>query len=134
MYRFHIFSDLVQKFESESERILAVILDRQAKKWFKPAKGQFQIFYKSGTDHLEYQPDFVAETYAAIYMFEPKAKNQMRDADVLAKRDAAVKWCQHASAHALTCGGKPWKYVLIPHDVVAENMTLAGLTRQFAEK
>ena len=55
-------------------------------------------------------------------------------ADVLAKRDAAVKWCQHASAHALTCGGKPWKYVLIPHDVVAENMTLAGLTRQFAEK
>jgi len=43
----------VQKFHSESERILAVILDREAEKWFKPAKGQFLIFYKSGADHPE---------------------------------------------------------------------------------
>ena len=52
----------VQKFQSDAERRLAVILERDAQKWFKPAKGQFQIFYKSGADHLEYQPDFVAET------------------------------------------------------------------------
>ncbi|MDF1659670.1 MAG: DEAD/DEAH box helicase family protein, partial [Verrucomicrobiales bacterium] len=65
----------VQKFDSEAERILAVILDREAEKWFKPAKGQFQIFYKLGAEHPEYQPDFVAETKDAIYMLEPKAKN-----------------------------------------------------------
>jgi type III restriction enzyme len=124
----------VEKFQSEAERILAVILDREAKKWFKPAKGQFQIFYKSGADHPEYQPDFVAETDGAIYMLEPKAKSQMGDADVLAKRDAAVKWCQQASAHAATCGGKPWKYALIPHDVIAGNMTLSGLASQFGGK
>ena len=122
----------VQKFHADAERILAVILDRESKKWFKPAKGQFQIFYKSGADHPEYQPDFVAETDAAIYMLEPKAKNQMGDADVLAKRDAAVKWCRHASTHAATCGGKPWQYALIPHDAIAENMTLTGLASQFA--
>jgi len=122
----------VQKFQSEAERILAVILDREAKKWFKPAKGQFQIFYKSGADHLEYQPDFVAENESAIHMLEPKAKNQMGDADVLAKRDAAVRWCEQASAHAATCNGKPWKYALIPHDVIAGNMTLAGLVKQFS--
>lgn len=121
----------VQKFHAEAERILAVILDRESKKWFKPAKGQFQIFYKSGADHPEYQPDFVAETDSAIYMLEPKAKNQMRDADVLAKQDAAVQWCRHASTHTATCGGKPWQYVLIPHDAIAENMTLAGLIAQF---
>ncbi len=120
-----------QKFHSESERVLAVILDRESKKWFKPAKGQFQIFYKSGADHPEYQPDFVAETDDAIYMFEPKAKNKITDPDVLAKQDAAVKWCQHASAHAATCGGKSWKYALIPHDVIAENITLSGLIAQF---
>jgi type III restriction enzyme len=33
----------VQKFDSNSERKLAVILEREASKWFKPAKGQFQI-------------------------------------------------------------------------------------------
>jgi type III restriction enzyme len=40
----------VQKFQSEPERILAVILDREAEKWFRPAKGQFQIFYKISGD------------------------------------------------------------------------------------
>ena len=69
----------VQKFDSDAERKLAVILERDAVKWFKPAKGQFQIFYRHGADHLEYQPDFVAETADTIYMLEPKASNQMED-------------------------------------------------------
>jgi len=117
----------VQKFQSDPERQLAVILDRESEKWFKPANGQFQIFYKLGADHREYQPDFVAESKDYIYMLEPKAANHMNDADVLAKRDAAVKWCEQASDYAASYDGKPWKYVLIPHDVIAENMTLAGL-------
>jgi type III restriction enzyme len=28
-------------------------------------------------------------------------------------------------------GGKPWRYVLIPHDAIAENITLEGLLRLF---
>lgn len=120
-----------QKFHSEAERKLAVILEREATKWFKPAKGQFQIFYKNGADHLEYQPDFVAETSDTIFMLEPKARNQMDDAEVIAKKDAAVQWCQHASAHAASYGGKPWRYVIIPHDVIAENMTVKGLADKF---
>ncbi len=124
----------VQKFQSEAERRLAVILERESDKWFKPTKGQFQIFYKSGADHLEYQPDFVAETTGHIYMLEPKAKNEMNAADVIAKRDVAVTWCQNATAHTKTYGGKPWSYLLIPHDVIADNMTIAALAQQFAAK
>ena len=124
----------VQKFQSDAERKMAVILEREAEKWFKPAKGQFQIFYKSGADLLEYQPDFVAETSDVIYMVEPKARNEMDGADVLAKREAALKWCKQATEHAATYGGKPWKYLLIPHDVIAENMTLVGLAKQFEAK
>jgi len=122
----------VQKFDSDAERKLAVILEREALKWFKPARGQFQIFYRQGADHLEYQPDFVAETDDAIYMLEPKASNQLDDAIVLAKQESAVNWCRNASDYAATCGGKPWQYVLIPHDAIAENMTLVGLARQYA--
>ena len=121
----------VQKFQSDSERKLAVILEREAEKWFKPAKGQFQIYYKQGAEHPEYQPDFVAETADCIYMLEPKAKNEMEDPVVLAKRDVAVTWCKQASDHADTCGGKLWKYALIPHDAIAENMTLKGLAARF---
>lgn len=122
----------VQKFQSDSERKMSVILEREALKWFKPAKGQFQIFYKRGADHPEYQPDFVAETADTIYMLEPKAANQMNDDEVLAKRDVAVTWCSHASDHARSYGGKPWKYLIIPHDAIAENMTILGLERQFS--
>ncbi len=121
----------VQKFQSDSERKLSVILEREAAKWFKPAKGQFQIYYKSGADHLEYQPDFVAETASVIYMLEPKARNELNEATVLAKKEIAVKWCQQASDHAATCHGKRWQYVLIPHDVIAENGTLEWLAKQF---
>ena len=121
----------VQKFQADGERRLSVILEREKAKWFKPAKGQFQIYYKSGADHLEYQPDFVAETDSVVYMLEPKAKNEMTADDVVAKKDAAVKWCQHASDHAATYQGKPWEYLLIPHDMIAENMTLKGLAERY---
>ncbi|MGV8080362.1 MAG: DEAD/DEAH box helicase family protein [Syntrophales bacterium] len=121
----------VQKFDSEAERKLAVILDRDAAKWIKPAKGQFQIFYRIGADHLEYQPDFVAETSEAIFMLEPKASNQMEDPIVLAKKDAAIKWCANASVHARNNGDKPWRYLLIPHDEIAENITLEALVQRF---
>jgi type III restriction enzyme len=110
----------------------AVIVDREMLKWFKPARSQFQIYYKSGPDHLEYQPDFVAETADYIYMLEAKAHDEMENTDVLAKKDAAVQWCAHATNYALIkSGGKPWKYVLIPHDAITDNVTVAGFARRF---
>lgn len=120
-----------QKFQSDSERKMAVILDREALKWFRPAKGQFQIFYRWMGDHPEYQPDFVAESDNAVYMVETKARSDMESAEVLAKKEAAVRWCVHASDYARAHGGKLWQYLLIPHDAVSENMTLAWLAGQF---
>jgi type III restriction enzyme len=121
----------VQKFGSDPERKLAVILERDAIKWFKPAKGQFQIYYRQGAEQPEYQPDFVAETADAVYMLEPKASNQLIDPIVLAKKEAAVTWCANATNFAATYRGKPWRYVLIPHDQIAENITLKGLVDKY---
>ncbi|MHC5723103.1 MAG: hypothetical protein ACYTXY_02915 [Nostoc sp.] len=120
-----------QKFQSEGERVLSIILERDAIKWFKPARGQFQIYYKWDGDYPEYQPDFVAETEEVIYMLEPKNRNEIDDPQVLAKKDVAVEWCQNASDYMLNHGGKPWVYVLIPHDAIAQNMTLKGLGDRF---
>ncbi len=121
----------VQKFDSDAERKLAVILERDAIKWFKPAKGQFQIYYKSEADQSEYQPDFVAEIVDMIYMLEPKMRKEFIDPIVIAKQEAALKWCANASDHASTYGGKSWCYLLIPHDEIAENITLAELAARF---
>lgn len=90
---------LEEKFDSDSERMLSVVLEREALKWFKPTKGQFQIYYRFGSEHPEYQPDFVAETTDHI---------------------------------AATYQGKAWKYLLIPHDAIAENVTLQGLAERFS--
>lgn len=119
----------IQKFDSDSERQLAVILDRDSEKWFKPARGQFQIYYRAGSAEQEYQPDFVAEAGDCIYMLEPKAKNQLEAPDVVAKKEAAIRWCRNASDHAKSYGGKQWTYLLIPHDMISENMTLHGLAK-----
>jgi type III restriction enzyme len=116
-----------QKFDSDTERRLAVILDRESARWFRPAKGQFNITYKWKGDLPTYRPDFVAETTTHIYMLETKASNEMEDPEVLAKRDAAQLWCERASAYSAQHGGKPWVYALIPHDIVKDNMSIEGL-------
>ncbi|HWB02792.1 MAG TPA: DEAD/DEAH box helicase family protein [Verrucomicrobiales bacterium] len=121
----------VQKFHSDSERRLVVILEREALKWFKPAKGQFQIYFRSGRDQLEYQPDFVAETDCTIFLLEVKGAFQIDDETVETKKAAAALWCERASDHALNHGGKPWRYVLIPHDGITDNVTLGGLAAKF---
>lgn len=122
----------VSRFQSDPERVLSIILDRDSLKWFKPMQGQFQLYYKRQHEQHPYVPDFVAETKDRIFMLEPKKEGDMTDAEVLAKKDAAVKWCALATEHAVANGGKPWTYVLIPHTAIAENMSLEWLVERFA--
>jgi type III restriction enzyme len=119
----------LQKFDSDTERRFAVILERDALKWFKPAKGQFQIYYKLGTEQPEYIPDFVVETDSMILMVETKASNDLDTQEVQAKAAAAAQWVKHATDHALQVGGKPWKCLLIPHVDVVESNRLSDFLR-----
>jgi type III restriction enzyme len=119
----------LQKFDSDTERRFSVILERDASKWFKPAKGQFQIYYKLGTEQPEYIPDFVAETDSTIFMVETKARADINTQEVQAKGAAAARWCKHASDHAVEVGTKLWKYLLLPHDEITESKRLSDYLR-----
>ncbi len=119
----------LQKFDSDTERRFAIILERDALRWLKPAKGQFQIYYKLGAEQPEYIPDFVAETDTTIFMVETKARVDVDSQEVQAKAAAAMRWCRHATDHALSVGTKPWKYLLVPHDEVSESKRLADYLR-----
>ena len=121
----------VQKFHSDTERVLATILERDARLWFRPVAGQFTIYYRSGANQPEYLPDFVAATADYNFIIETKAAKDMNVADVNAKADAAVTWCKNASEYSQAHGGKPWRYVLIPHDAVLSNITLKSLSDRF---
>lgn len=123
----------IQKFSSNPERILAVILEneREDLKWVKPARGQFQIHYRFEREEHQYEPDFVVESASSKYLLEPKMANQVDEPRVQAKAIAAREWCDAASGHARDNGGKPWAYVLVPHDAIQENMTLKGLVAAY---
>ena len=103
----------LQKFDSDTERRFAVILERDAQKWFRPVKGQFQIYYQLGAEQAEYIPDFVAETDDAILMIETKKRDDLKSDEVQAKATAAARWCEQASDYAASVGGKPWHYLLL---------------------
>ena len=122
----------VQKFHSDTERVLACVLERDALRWFRPVAGQFNIYYRSGANQPEYVPDFVAATADHNLIIETKAAKDMEASDVKAKADAAATWCRNASEYSQAQGGKPWKYLLVPHDAVAHNVTISGLVGRYA--
>jgi hypothetical protein len=94
----------VQKFQSDTERRFAMILQPDAIRWFKPAKDQVQIFYRIGSIPQPYVPDFVAETESDEVMIETKARNEMAAPEVMAKRQVAEEWLRQRVS---TCGHVP---------------------------
>jgi len=121
----------VQKFDSDPERRFAVVLenDKDVVKWFRPSKGDLQIYYSG---EASYEPDFAVEAKTAKFLCEIKRAADMADETVLAKARAASEWCRRAAEHERKHGGKPWTYLLIPDDMVAENKTLQGLAAAYA--
>jgi len=115
------------KFDSDTERQMAVLLERDAtvELWMKPGPNQFKIYDSEG--HA-YQPDFVVETKTEKLILETKRASDISDADVQRKADAAALWCFIATEHhAKPLSEKPWRYALIPDVAVQPNATLDGL-------
>ena len=120
-----------QKFQSDPERVMAVILERDALRWFRPVQGQFNIYYRRGADQPEYVPDFVAATPEVNLLIETKKAGDLQTDEVQVKARAAVQWCDHANAYAKQHGARQWRYLLIPHDAVAVNVTLTKLAATY---
>lgn len=121
----------LQKFHSDTERVLAQILERDSRLWFRPVSGQFGIYYRAGANQPEYLPDFAASIPNLNLIIETKAAKDMEIPEVKVKADAAVLWCKNASNYASANGGVLWKYLLVPHDAIFSNMTLTSLIDRF---
>ncbi len=95
-------------------------------KWLRPSPKQFNIYYGPG-GMSKYEPDFIVETEAGIFMIETKASNEMRSRDVLEKAAAALAYCKAVSEWNAQNSGKPWTYALISHDEVRLNSSFVYL-------
>ena len=123
------------KFDSDTERVFAIVLenDDAVLRWLRPAPRQFNIYWGHGGIN-RYEPDFVVETADTIYMCESKASRNVEDADVKEKAIAAQEYCRAASEFNAENGGKPWIYVLIPHDEIRPQSSFGYLVKARAEQ
>jgi type III restriction enzyme len=112
------------KFDSDSERRFSIVLEDDADvvKWLKPHKDLLKIQY---ADEDNYNPDFIVETADARYLCEIKRATEVDSTVVQKKAKAAIQWCERAS----TVSDLPWKYVILPHDVIQHNRTFASLVQ-----
>lgn len=120
------------KFKNNTEKTFAIILedDTDVIKWMCPNIKQFNIYYdKFSTSR--YQPDFIVETVDSIYMVETKDSRMLEDEVVKNKARAAIEYCKSATEFNMQNGGKPWKYALIPHEVVKDNMSFNWLIKNY---
>jgi type III restriction enzyme len=119
------------KFDSKTEQDLAFVCenDRTVLKWLRPAPNQFRIYWDNNSK--KYESDFIIETADGIYMIETKAESDMNDTDVLQKMTAAKRYCKYATEYTSQNNGKPWHYLLVPHNVVSRTITINYLIAQY---
>jgi len=55
----------------------------------------------------------------------------IEDQDVQEKTQAALEYCKYATGFTTQNSGKPWKYILIPHNAVQANMSFEYLVKNF---
>jgi len=120
------------KFDSKTEQDLAFVLENDNKvlKWLRPANNQFRIYWDNNSKR--YEPDFIIETEDTIYMVEPKSAANINDADVLDKKEAALKYCKYTTEFTSQNSGKPWKYLLVPHNEISRTINFDLLIAKFS--
>ena len=108
-------------FDSDTERLFSIVLEDDADviRWIKPPLNQLGLFWQAGQ---QYNPDFLVETSTTKYMVEVKAKNEVKNPDVLGKAKEGIKWCKYASI--VDFDKKPWEYKLITDEVISVGNTL----------
>jgi type III restriction enzyme len=98
------------------------------KNWLRPSSKEFNITYNHGHN---YEPDFVVELDDKICLVEVKGEDRLDDADVLAKKDRALRYCKVVSEWGRANGYKEWDYVFIPSKQITENSTFETLVERF---
>lgn len=120
------------KFDSRPELLLARILenDDDVIKWLRPNIKDFNLTYNRTKN---YEPDFVVETYDYCYLVEVKGEDKLEDADVIAKKQRAVNYCELVSKWAIENNYKEWKHIFIPANQIQVNSTFGYLVSRFVE-
>jgi type III restriction enzyme len=67
------------------------------------------------------------ETNDEIWLVEIKAEKDIDNDDVSEKSEAGKKFCEASTKYNLANRGKPWRYILLPHTAISQNMSFKQL-------
>lgn len=107
-------------FDSSPERDVALLLDEDdaVEWWLRLQTGDLPISWRSGGG---YNPDFlVSLAKNERLIVEVKADNQMKSADVAAKREAAKRWANYVNTSPEFASGARWAYLLVSESDVED--------------
>lgn len=125
------------RFDSSDEARFAYLLENDdiVKCWMKPSPKQFEgLFYRKKPENIlsNYEPDFVVELENEIILVEIKPESEIKDLNVLAKKQTAEKYCelvnQNISKYSIT---KPWRYVIVLTERIKITATVSNLLEIF---
>lgn len=118
------------KFDSSTEQDFSYVLetDNSVLRWLRPAPNQFNIYWGNGA--RKYEPDFIVETDDTIYMVETKASKDANNEEVKEKRAAAELYCERATEFTTANGDKPWRYIMLRHNLVSRTSSFNFLVQQ----
>lgn len=118
------------KLDSDSERRFVLVMedDPEVLKWWRTRREVLHLRY--GDDQV-YIPDFLVETTKAKWIVEVKREDEVDKPDVVEKKRAALEYCEHATKFELENNGKPWRYMLVPHDVIDPSKSFEGLAKKY---
>jgi type III restriction enzyme len=100
------------RFDSGPERDIALLLEdaKEVDVWVRLLRNELPIEWGSGR---RYNPDFlVRDTDGQYWLVEIKGKDRLTDEEVVAKRDAALKWVNAINEHESAPG--EWHYLFVP--------------------
>jgi len=105
-------------FDSSTERAIANIVDgdRAIAWWVRLLTNDLPILWNNGGQN--YNPDFIViENEETHWVVEAKMNKEMTSADVIGKREAAMRWANHVTADESVAD--EWKYLLVSEADVA---------------
>jgi type III restriction enzyme len=100
------------RFDSGPERDIALLLEdaKEVDVWVRLLRDELAIEWGSGR---RYNPDFlVRDTDGQYWLVEIKGKDRLTDEEVVAKRDAALKWVNAINGHE--SAPSEWHYLFVP--------------------
>jgi type III restriction enzyme len=120
----------VQRFQSDSERVLSIMLDRESKSRSSLHAASSKSFTSGARPNANISPISSRKQMARSTWLKPKCARTSKTPKSLRRKTLLFLGANTRPIVRRRIAEKSWKYLLVAHGVIVEDMTLKGLEAQ----